>query len=373
MEKIQQLRAIDFFCGAGGMSYGLSLANIKVIAGIDINEEYRETYELNNPRAKFIVADIRELSVHKLIELTGIEKNDNSLVFVGCSPCQYWTQINTDKTKSAKTKDLLKDFQKFVGYFLPGFVVIENVRGILSKEKASSLSGFLSFLSEHEYKADYDIINANHYGVPQKRKRFLLVASRISREIKLPKAEKLNPPVIRSFIGVDNDFPAIEAGHEARSEFMHTTARLSDKNIKRLKMTPPDGGTRLAWKDDPELQIPTYKGKDDTFKDTYGRMFWDKPAPTITTKFHSVSNGRFAHPEENRGISLREGATLQTFPKTYIFKGSGIGSIASQIGNAVPPELAKRIGLSITDSSNCCIISNSKQTHNTLKRVTNYG
>lgn len=361
MGKTQRLKAIDFFCGAGGMSYGFSLAGIKLMAGIDIDEECKETYEKNNPDSKFVATDIKNLSVRKLKKLTGIERNDASMIFVCCSPCQYWTQINTDKTKSSDSKNLLKNFQKFVDHFMPGFIIIENVRGILTNKKKSKLSSFLAFLKKKKYKVAYDIVNAVHYGVPQNRKRFLLIASTILEGIELPDPDKTCCPRVSDFIGINNGFKSIEAGHADESDFLHTTAGLSDKNIRRLKMTPPDGGTRLAWKDAPELQIPTYKGKDDTFKDTYGRMFWNKPAPTITTKFHSVSNGRFAHPEENRGISLREGATLQTFPKTYIFKGSGIGSIARQIGNAVPPELAKRIGLSITDSLDCCIINNSKQ------------
>jgi DNA (cytosine-5)-methyltransferase 1 len=114
-------------------------------------------------------------------------------------------------------------------------------------------------------------------------------------------------------------------------------------------LTTPDGGTRYCWKDNPELQIDAYKNKDRIFRDVYGRMSWDKPAPTITTRFNSLSNGRFGHPEEHRAISLREGATLQTFPKEYIFKGSNQASIARQIGNAVPPELAKRIGTTLSE------------------------
>jgi DNA (cytosine-5)-methyltransferase 1 len=342
--KTKIFQAIDFFCGAGGMSYGLALAGSKVIAGIDVEDEYKDTYETNNPESKFIHSDIKELTIEQLEELN-VERNDDSMIFAGCSPCQYWTQMQTEKERSLETKNLLEDFQKFVSYFMPGFVVVENVRGILTNKDASKLTGFLDFLQKNNYSVAYDIIDAIHYGVPQKRKRFLLIASRAVKEIKLPKTDKGNGLNVKDFIGVDNGFPSIGAGHADKSNLLHTTAKLSEKNIKRLRLTPHDGGTRLAWKDDLELQINAYKDKDNTYKDTYGRMFWGKPAPTITTKFHSISNGRFAHPDEDRGISLREGATLQTFPKTYVFKGSGIGSIARQIGNAVPPELARRIGI----------------------------
>jgi DNA (cytosine-5)-methyltransferase 1 len=129
---------------------------------------------------------------------------------------------------------------------------------------------------------------------------------------------------------------------------MHTTAGLSEDNIKRLKLTPKNGGSRGSWANT-ELQIEAYKKNKSnvSFNDTYGRMSWNKPAPTITTKFFSISNGRFAHPDEDRPISLREGATLQTFPKTYKFIGNSIASIARMIGNAVPPSYAKNLGITI--------------------------
>src|SRR5690606_1834293 len=130
-------------------------------------------------------------------------------------------------------------------------------------------------------------VNASHFGVPQTRRRFVLIASRIKKEIKFPTGDtKSNPPTVKQFIGSTETFPPIEAGHIDKSDFIHTSANLSEKNIRRLKMTPANGGTRLAWKDS-SLQIPAYIGKDHCFQDIYGRMYWDRPAPTITTKFHS--------------------------------------------------------------------------------------
>jgi len=344
-EKLpKSLKAVDFFCGAGGMTYGLNLAGIKVLAGIDIDEECKETYELNNPHSGFIHADINKLPEPDFQERTGIGRNDKSMVFIGCSPCQYWTRINTQKTKATETKNLLKEFRRYVEYFKPGFVVIENVPGLSKRKEESNLADFLGYLETNGYAYSYSIINANHYGVPQKRKRFILIASRVLESIKIPEPKKDLTLVLKNFIGVKNGFPKIEAGHTDDSDFQHTTAKLSEKNILRLKKTLLDGGNRWAWKDDSYLQINAYKGKDYIFRDVYGRMFWDKPAPTITTKFIRTSSGRFSHPEENRGLSLREGAVLQTFPESYVFRGSNMDSIAKQIGNAVPPELARRIG-----------------------------
>jgi DNA (cytosine-5)-methyltransferase 1 len=128
---------------------------------------------------------------------------------------------------------------------------------------------------------------------------------------------------------------------------MHSAPHLTDLTLKRLKKVKKDGGNRLDFAKDKKLQLDCFIGRDNSFKDTFGRLWWDKPSPTITTKFFSVSNGRFAHPEENRALSLREGACLQSFPKEYEFFGTSYAAIARLIGNAVPPEYAKRIGLAI--------------------------
>jgi DNA (cytosine-5)-methyltransferase 1 len=349
MNKICELKAIDFFCGAGGMTYGLTQAGIKVLAGVDNDPSCKETYSINNPSTLFIEINIHKLSLKKLVSLTAIKKNDDALVFIGCSPCQYWTKIRTTKKKAIESKTLLTEFQRFVKHFRPGFIIIENVPGLLTNKTENELAQFLRFLKEEGYTYDHGIINANHYGVPQNRRRYLLVATRLSTKIKLPKGEHNLGLVVENFIGIHNGFPNVEAGHKDSTDFLHTVARLSENNLKRIKKTPKNGGTRLSWKGDSSLQIDAYRNKDHIFRDVYGRMRWDRPAPTITTRFNSLSNGRFGHPEENRALSLREGATLQTFPKTYKFRGNDAIK-ARQIGNAVPPELAKKIGVNIKRS-----------------------
>lgn len=342
-----KLKAIDFFCSIGGMTYGFREAGIKVIAGIDIDSSCKETYEYNNPDSKFIEADIKKYSFEELIKATGITENDDELIFIGCSPCQYWSIMKTDKTKSTLSKNLLVDFQKFVEHFKPGYVVVENVPGILKKEDESGLKEFVELLGALGYVVRKNVLNANHYGVPQRRRRFALVASRVNKEIKLPEANKKDLPTVRKFIGLKNGFKKITAGYNDTTAFLHTTARLSEKNLKRIKKVSHNGGSRLEWENNSRLQLECYKKLEKGFSDIYGRMFWDKPAPTITTKFHSLSNGRFGHPTEDRAISLREGATLQTFPKDYVFKEKSLGKVAKHIGNAVPPEFAKRIAEAI--------------------------
>jgi DNA (cytosine-5)-methyltransferase 1 len=338
------LKAVDFFCGAGGMSYGLQSAGIDVLAGIDNDVDCRKTYTSNVLGAKFIKHDVSTLSPKELGRRLGLRRNDPDLVFAGCSPCQFWSKIRTDKRKSERTAFLLKQFRKFIRHFNPGFVVVENVAGLHSRRGESILSDFLKFLSESGYAWSDGVVNASSYGVPQNRMRYLLIATRLRDSVELPTPSKANGMAVASFIGVANGFNRIAAGEVDRSDLLHRAASLSADNLKRISVTPKSGGCRSAWKDNKQLQIAAYKDRDEIFRDVYGRMYWDRPAPTITTRFNSLSNGRFGHPDEDRAISLREGATLQTFPKTFQFFASNQASIARQIGNAVPPALAKRIG-----------------------------
>jgi DNA (cytosine-5)-methyltransferase 1 len=347
---MKKLKAVDFFCGAGGMSCGFSQAGVKILAGIDIERQFEHTYKANHNGAKFINRDITQYLPAELENEIQLRKYDDDLIFIGCSPCQYWSQINTDKRKSSYTNNLIHDFQRFIKYFMPGFIVVENVPGILNSTNNHVLLDFLDFLTFHKYQFEYNIINTSNYGVPQIRKRFVLIASRVKENISFPQStEKLTDMTVANFIGVKNGFPEILDGNNDPSEFKHSTARLTEINKRRILATPKNGGSRLSWKNDPTLQLKAYEGKDNIFSSVYGRMSWDKPSPTITTRFIATSCGRFTHPNEDRGISLREGATLQTFPKDYIFIG-GIVSVAKQIGNAVPPEMARRIAQSIINN-----------------------
>ena len=342
---IKSLRAIDFFCGAGGMSQGMKMAGIKVVAGIDMDKNCQKTYEANHPESKFFLKDIKTLPRTFLEKKCRIKRNDSSLIFIGCSPCQYWSILNTSRKSSVGTKGLLDDFWRFVSYYNPGYVVIENVPGIKRNRSESGLDRFCEKLKKKGHKIQEDVINAQYYGVPQSRRRFVLIASRVKQSIKLPTPK--SESILQDFIGKHNGFPVLRSGHRDENNFMDTVAELSEKNLQRLKATPKNGGTRKAWKDNPDLQIEAYKGKDDFFRDVYGRLRWECPAATITTRFNGISNGRFAHPEENRGLSLREGATLQTFENDYVFESESATTVAKLIGNAVPPQLAYRIAKSI--------------------------
>lgn len=339
--KIKKIKAVDFFSSVGGVSLGFKQAGIDVLGGIDIDKVCKETYE-KNIGAKFLHSDVSNLDKKKVGIFFGIRRRQRNLVFIGCSPCQYYSNIKTDKTKSCSTRLLLEDFQEFVDYYRPGYVFIENVPGLDTKP-ISPLGKFKRFLKDNGYAYDEGVLNAKHYGVPQNRRRYVLVATRIQQKVSLPIPNKKDIRTVRDAIGNLAKFKPIKAGHKDESDFIHSSADLSNLNLLRIKNTPHNGGDRRSWKDNKKLQLDCYKVHEG-HTDVYGRMSWDKPSPAITTRFVSLSNGRYGHPEQDRAISMREGATLQSFPDDFIFYGKNQGVIAKMIGNAVPPKLAKAIG-----------------------------
>lgn len=340
-----KLRAVDFFCGAGGVSCGFRDADIEVIGGIDINPSFKETYEKNN-NAPFFDRDVSNMKVSELMKLVPITRKDDNLIFVGCSPCQYYSNLKSDKSKSQNSRLLLDDFKKFVSYYKPGFVFIENVPGLETKD-GSPLDKFKRSLKSQGYKFDDDVVNAKYFDVPQNRRRYVLIASRLNKHIELPAQDKKSEiPTVSKAIGDYSVFPVVENGHKDPSDFQHSVATLSEINLMRASSTPKDGGSRMAWSNNSLLQLDCYKDHDG-HTDVYGRLHWNKPSPTITTRFIHTSTGRYTHPEQDRGLSLREGATLQSFPLDYKFYSDTQSAIATMIGNAVPPKLAKAIGETI--------------------------
>jgi DNA (cytosine-5)-methyltransferase 1 len=344
-----KIKAIDFFCGGGGMSFGMQKAGIDILAGIDCEPACKKTYESNIIGAEFIPANVFDLKEQELEERLNLKKNDNNLLLIGCSPCQFWSIINTDRKKSEKSKNLLIEFERFVKYFNPGYVVVENVPGVLRKKKESGLEDFIIWLEENNYKVHFKVHNTNDFNVPQNRMRFTLIANRVTNIELKPLPEIGKKPTVRETIGEQNGFPKLEPGNKD-PENKNTVAGLQPICFERMQYIKKDGGNRFGFAHIEHLQLKCFVDREKSFKDTFGRLWWDRPSSTITTKFYAVSNGRFTHPEEDRAISLGEGAALQSFPKEYKFYGSSIASIARLIGNAVPPEYAKRIGLAIINN-----------------------
>jgi len=341
------LIAIDFFCGAGGVTYGFNRAGIKVLAGVDVDESVGKTYSENNG-TDFINADITNLPFEYFTEKYGIGKKSDNLIFAGCSPCQYFSKVNTDKAKSIATKYLLDDFLEFIIHYEPRFVFMENVPGF-DTNNDSPINRFRNALGQHSYVFSEGNINASRYGVAQNRLRYVLIADRLGDNIHLPRPTVGKPKTVGEEIGDRSKYPSIQAGTRDSSYRMHTASSLSNLNLQRICATPKNGGNRRAWEHDPDLQLNCYKSHEGHY-DVYGRMSWDKPAPTITTRFNSYSNGRYGHPEDNRAISLREGASLQSFPVEYKFFVNSVAEATRMIGNAVPPLVSYAIGKSFIAS-----------------------
>ena len=334
------MRAVDFFCGAGGLTRGLLDAHIRVVAGLDSDGRCSDAYEKNN-KVPFIHAMVQDVGA----DTSGLAEHfrqTEDLLFAACAPCQPFSKILRN---GGTTQDptLLAAFGRLVADVRPAFVLVENVPGITKERGMATLRGFRRMLDDSGYRWVNGIVDAKHYGVPQNRRRFVLLAARTGAEPRLPEPTHgrpdLEPPMtVREAIG---HFSKIGAGESCSRPPNHRAARVSDLNLERLRATPPDGGDRRSWPD--HLWLTCHRKDNSGHSDVYGRMAWDRPAPALTGRCHSISNGRYGHPEQDRAISLREAAAIQTFPDNYEFYGYD-KAIARQIGNAVPVLLARRLG-----------------------------
>lgn len=333
------MKALDFFCGAGGLTRGLIDAGIDVVAGYDCDAACRLTYERNNPGARFIQADIREIGLSDLAIKHGSRGYDDVL-FAGCAPCQPFSQQRKgDRRRRDAT--LLAELGRLIATALPGYVLMENVPGIANIEGFSTFRRFLRLLTSNGYQYVFDVLDAKSFGVPQNRRRLVLIAMK-GRQPSLPAAKfgaNLRP--FRTVREAISRFPPIKPGSRHRKVPNHVAAAISDLNLERLHCTPHDGGDRRSWPN--RLRLDCHIGDYTGHTDVYGRMALDAPAPTLTGRCHSISNGRYGHPTQDRAISLREAAALQTFPDGYEFFGCN-KHIAIQIGNAVPVRMAEELG-----------------------------
>jgi len=335
--------AIDFFCGAGGLTRGLMNSGIHVIAGIDVDASCKQTYEANNSPAVFIAADLTRLRPNDIQPfLRNVPRDD--LVFAGCAPCQPFSKQR--RTVSRRGSNLLGHFGRLVQHFLPAYVVIENVPGIAQVPGNSTYRRFLRTLVTAGYDYADGCLNAKWFGVPQTRSRMVVIAARKGKA-KLP--ERTHGAGLQGYLSVRQAierFPALAAGEESATVSNHRAAMLTPANLERLRHTPHDGGVRADWPD--RLVLKCHRGDYKGHSDVYGRMRWDDPAPALTCRCFSISNGRYGHPEQDRAISLREAASLQSFPDDYVFHGSSQANIGAQIGNAVPVKMAEALGATVT-------------------------
>ncbi len=340
-KEIKNAVVIDLFCGIGGMTHGFVKEGFNVIAGIDNDKSCKYGYEYNNP-AKFIHKKIEDVDASRIEELYGDTKNRK--ILIGCAPCQKFSTLNLGSINEEAFIPLRK-FSELIQKVKPEIVSMENVRRLV---KQPIFKEFLINLEKCNYWVWYDIIDASCYGVPQKRKRLVLLASRLG-PISLCKETHKNRK--RTVGSVIKKFSVIGDGEVDPKDRYHRTRKLNALNKKRMKATTMNGGGIKDWDD--ELKLDCHKKETGrTYKSTvYGRMKWDEPAPTMTTQCIGFGNGRFGHPEQHRAISLREAAAFQTFPIGYKFIDPKdeikLGEIAKFIGNAVPVRLGQIIARSI--------------------------
>lgn len=332
------ITCVDLFCGLGGLTHGLSRAGVRVVAGIDLDDKCRFSYEANND-AVFIHKDAREVSGNELRALW--PKRSKSLL-AGCAPCQpFSTYSRKGRGSRADTKwGLVSEFGRLVVEAKPDFITMENVPQLVDH---GVFQEFLESISD--YNIWYDIIECSQYGVPQTRKRLVLIGSRLGSIELVPPIDEETIPTVRDAIA---HLPALSAGEADSGDSMHRACSLSSLNLKRIKSSRP-GGTWRDWS--PELLADCHrKVSGETYPSVYGRMEWDAPSPTITTQCFGYGNGRFGHPRQHRAITLREAALLQTFPESYQFVKDGekpkFSVIGRLIGNAVPVRLGEVVGKS---------------------------
>lgn len=338
-----KIKAVDLFCGIGGLTKGIENMGIEVVVGIDSDESCKYAYE-KNTKAIFLNKSIENIDIS---EIKKYYKNSEIKLLMGCAPCQpfsnYSLRYNKTGMKNEKW-ELLNYFLSIIEGIKPDIISMENVPQLVTKK---IFEEFVKTLRKLKYFVSYEIVNCANYGVPQKRNRLVLLASKYG-EINLIPATHKNPITVKESIG---HLEPIPDGGKSTTDPLHRASRLTEINRKRIRQSV-QGGTWEDW--DKNLLLNCHKkdtGKG--YKSVYGRMKWDKPSPTITTQFYGYGNGRFGHPVQNRALSLREGAILQSFPENYDL---GLGNenynmrkIGTHIGNAVPVKLAEAIGISILE------------------------
>lgn len=361
-----EVSCVDLFCGAGGLTHGFVREGLRVNAGIDLDPTCRYPYSVNNG-AKFVSRDVSRMSPQ---EVASLFSEGTIRVLAGCAPCQpFSTYTQRYDTKADRKWGLLYEFARIVAGVLPDIVTMENVPAIKRHEV---FDDFVATLSKLGYRIWHDVVDCAAYGVPQSRKRMVLLAS-LHGPIELiePLLDEKEYKTVRQTIG---RLRPIGAGESDPFDKLHVAAKLSEKNLARIKASKP-GGT---WRDWPSHLVANCHKIETgrSYPSVYGRMEWDKPAPTITTQCYGFGNGRFGHPEQDRAISLREAAMLQSFPEDYEFVPPGeqvcIKTVGRLIGNAVPVDLGWAMAKSIVRHIERCGVrpekSNTRRHHSTWVR-----
>lgn len=320
------MTAVDLFSGCGGLSCGLQEAGFCVVAAVEIDEKAQATYELNHPKVRLFKQDIRQISALDIMRETKLERGDLDLL-AGCPPCQGFSRLRTKNRKTYvhdERNGLVSDFLRLVKEMNPKTVMLENVPALGKDGRFTKMKNQLIALG---YQVVVHVLDAADYKVPQRRKRLIMLASRVG-------TPSIAPASIER-ITVRQALQGMPAPSRSKDELHRVKENRSQAVRDLIRLIPKNGGSRSDL--GPKHQLACHV-RSDGFKDVYGRMKWDDVSPTITSGCHNPSKGRFLHPSHNRTITLREAAVLQGFPLDYRFDVShGKEAIALMIGNALPP------------------------------------
>lgn len=337
--------AVDLFAGCGGVTLALKRRHFNVVAAVDNDPVACRTFRANHPTVRLYEEDVRKRGLAARIRTeTGLDKSGLDVLVV-CAPCQPFSSQNRAKDKDPRA-ELLLQAVRYAGSLQPALILFENVPGLASPGNGPLLQRLSKGLRRKGYRVgEPQMVDAADYGVPQRRQRCILIASRRVEPLDVP--EPLTPEgervTVRDAIG---HLKALRSGEKDEKSILHRARSHADIALERLGVIPKDGGSRDSLPEHLELACHRdYKGH----PDVYGRMAWDEVAPTLTTGCTDVTRGRFAHPRDDRAITLLEAALLQTFPDSYEFEGNG-RQIAAQIGNAVPPKLVESLAPVLRDN-----------------------
>lgn len=379
--------AIDLFAGSGGLSAGFVKAGFRVPLGLDYWKPAKATFEANHPESVFLLKDASEVNGDDLLTAAGVSEVD---VLLGGPPCQGFSTAGKRALDDPRNS-LVRTFLRLASELRPKFVLLENVEGFVSFVGGSLAEDVVEIMSRAGYRAWKRVLQAADYGVPQRRKRFFLVATRLPVEYRFPSPSHLNPgctrqssaslPAWLTFWDAVSDLPMIEAGGSSSAYasapandyqrarrtdsqilYNHAAPRHSEKMIRLMALVPPGKSAFDVWDEIPKELRPT-----SGFTNSYGRIVADEPAPTITRNFTTPSSAQCIHPYSNRALSLREGARAQSFDDSFGFAGSFTDN-RLLIGNAVPPLLAMALARSIEDALEEYEVSDPEERETVLRR-----
>ena len=332
----------DFFCGCGGTSAGLRASGLKIAAGVDFDAHAAETYRRNFPEARFFETDVRDLSVAAFDD--AIPAVQDGLVFAACAPCQPYSPLRRGSSKRSSDRTLLLQLLPFIEHHVPDVVLVENVPGMQAVPGGSTWSRFVTTLTKLGYHVMWNVVDCREYGVPQRRRRLVLLASLLA-PLELP--DPTHGPSRKPYSTVGEwiaDLPPLRAGEAHPDDPNHRAGALGPLNLERIRALE-EGEGRDRWPE--RLWLDCHRDRRG-HQDAYGRLHRNRVAPVLTTKCTDITNGRYGHPTQDRALSVREAACLQTFPRTFEFSG-GLKQTTRQVGNAVPVLLAQRLGERIVE------------------------